>query len=843
MLLLVCVSPWAFGAVEAEFEFVLFVGVAGLLLLWGVRCVLAGRFRWAKCPIALCLAALFVVGVFQALPLPHEILRVLSPAAARFYENLLPEQPEVLPFELARFTVSPPAGSTISLYPGITRRELMRLLAVFLLFATVRNNLSSPRMLIRLSLAVVCNGVLLSYLGLAQFFSSSPNRVYWNLDSPGTVFGPFINRNHFAFYMNMCVGLGIGLLLFNYSKIMVHTEDHSRHRHDGDRSKSSEVWWSRVISNLLGNPKTLWISAAIGFMVASSVLCLSRGGFLALLGAVFTSVSLGIWRSPRFARLEVVLIVATMAIGLLAWFGLDQVRLRLGTIWSGQAFEEGRRDLWWDTLRMAAQFPLLGTGYGTFQFVEPLYRTDSSFILNEHAHNEYLEAASEGGLVRLAITVIGIWLVICRGTRALQRFRGIPTAGLVLGAVLAFFTLVFHSVAEFGVHVPAITLLATVFVAQLCALGGSPEQPDQAEKSRAAGTEPETEFVIHGRWFGGLIALLLAAMLGFTLVGQGWKAACAQLYLRFARIHAMNEDEAGADKELAYLQAAAGVAPDFARIQIQLARKHLDVYEAETELLEQNSQGDAEAELADKQEQAMRAHLVPALRHYLVARDLCPLLGQPHLQLAAHVESLAQTDPRSMYFDRAKFLMPNDSELWFMFGLQELVEGNQEQAWKSWRRSLELSDLYFSEILKHCEAVIKADGLLQHVLPDNPELLLRAAEQLFPLPEQTASRSPFLQQALALIQRQNKDNLDADQIHIAALLYRTLDNRTEAVEQYQAALRIRPMQIEWRYELAEVLYELDRLRDSHRELVTILHHQPEHAKARKLYDIVFRRMD
>ena len=48
-------------------------------------------------------------------------------------------------------------GAAISLYPGATRREAIKLLAVWLLFVAVRNNVASPAALARLSVAAVIN--------------------------------------------------------------------------------------------------------------------------------------------------------------------------------------------------------------------------------------------------------------------------------------------------------------------------------------------------------------------------------------------------------------------------------------------------------------------------------------------------------------------------------------------------------------------------------------------------------------------------------------------------------------------------------------------------------------
>jgi hypothetical protein len=42
VLLMVCLSPWAFGAVEPLHEYWLYCGLAVLLLLWGARVLLQG---------------------------------------------------------------------------------------------------------------------------------------------------------------------------------------------------------------------------------------------------------------------------------------------------------------------------------------------------------------------------------------------------------------------------------------------------------------------------------------------------------------------------------------------------------------------------------------------------------------------------------------------------------------------------------------------------------------------------------------------------------------------------------------------------------------------------------
>src|SRR5262249_41060183 len=56
----VTLAPWAFGAAEPAFEFLLNGAVCLLLVLWGLRILLEWRFVWRKCPVVLCLAGLFL---------------------------------------------------------------------------------------------------------------------------------------------------------------------------------------------------------------------------------------------------------------------------------------------------------------------------------------------------------------------------------------------------------------------------------------------------------------------------------------------------------------------------------------------------------------------------------------------------------------------------------------------------------------------------------------------------------------------------------------------------------------------------------------------------------------
>ena len=373
VLAMVCLSPWAFGAVEPEHEFLLDVGIAVLMLLSGARMLLDGQLSWRKCPVAVCLAAWILLGVWQLTPLPRGLLSRISPVTTRMYDRLLPAQPEVLPFREPRGVSMPPAGSTLSFYPGATRRELGRYLAFLLLFAVVRNNIASSASLRRLGIAALVNGSLLALFGFVQAFSADPQTIYWSYPAPGAtgVFGPFINRNHFAFQMNVCVGLGAGLLLSRYAgrgrmQGAAGPESRGRPRRPCTHERQDGI-------HLWLDPVALGMIFALALMISSMVYSLSRGGFLALLGGSILGLAIRLPRSRWSTQGRIVLLTLVTAVGLVSWFGYDRVVTRLGTFQEGLMSRGGRLAIWSRALPLVRDFPLWGSGYGTYQCVDVLH--------------------------------------------------------------------------------------------------------------------------------------------------------------------------------------------------------------------------------------------------------------------------------------------------------------------------------------------------------------------------------------------------------------------------------------------------------------------------------------
>ena len=847
VLALVCLAPWAFGATAPKYVFFLDVGLACLMVLWGARMLLEGHLTWRKCPVAACLGALVLVAAWQVVPLPRGLIRRISPATARMYDRLLPARPEVLPAGAPRDYPTPPAGSTLSVDPGATRRDLGRLLAVLMLFAIVLNNVDPAQGLRRLGMAALINGSLLALFGLVQVFSSDPQTIYWIFPTAGSPFGPFINRNHFAFYMNVCIGLGAGLLLARLAARNAHGPDSARQSRTRRSSEDGGIL-DRLRQTLgpIPEAETLGIIFALALMTSSVVVCLSRGGLVALVGGSILGLAIWVFRSRRSTQGRIVLLTPAVALALVCWLGYDPVATRLATLWSGAALREQRPTLWARALPVAWDFPLWGTGCGTYELADMLHRADAADddMVVDHAHNDYLEMLVEGGLAQLVPGVLAMILVFRLGLSAARRLAGEPAGGMALGALIGFATVAIHSFSDFGLHIPSCAALAVVLAALLCGLGsgngrGGPwvAVSDDSEDGHRTG--------LRLRRLAPALGAGLALALGLLIAHEGWRAYRVQQIRSQASDLDRSGDPARLERKVAFLEAAARLVPENARLQIDLFFEHLDAFEQRMYALAEGepasdhvANGSASPRPrpdATELGRLRRDYLAPALRHLLRSRDLCPMRAMVHLEIAEHIADFVAAEPREAYLERAKLLAPADPGLWYRCGLDELADGRPDRAWASWRRSLELSDRDLPAILERSIATLGPRDTLRRVFPDKPALLMAAAVRLPPLPDE--GRRLFRERALAIVESRPGPP-SAEELHTRATIQRALGRPAGALKAYKEALMQAPDHLSWRSELAELAYEQGRFEEAHQELLTILALQPGNMRARTLLDEV-----
>jgi O-antigen ligase/tetratricopeptide (TPR) repeat protein len=871
ILVIVCFAPWAYGCVHAGFEYLLDAGVFLLSVLWGVRILVEGSITLHKCPVTLCLAGLFLLGVWQTTPLGGAILEGISPATARWYHELLPTtDEEIVAAGEAQFR-SPGVGATISVYRYATRHALQRILAVLLVFLVVRYNLNSSSAFRRFAVLVLANGACLALFGIVQFLSSPRDLLYWSVPSGGMqVFGPFVYRNHYACYMNLCIGMGLGLLWtrrnlaeFGASGMLDPAERKTVSNTPRRLLRVAVSMVSEPLTaffRLLHDPASLWICAALALMASSIVFTLSRGGFMALVGGFVACFLVQIASSTRFLRFGTALVGVGMMVGILGWFGLATFEERYATLWSGNALGESRLPLWRAAWSIIADFPIWGTGFGTYQYIDPLYRRSAEVadLTVDHVHNDHLEMLVEGGVIGLVLMWGVLGLIFVRGFRAFR--SGSSAGGLALGAIFSGTTLVLHEFGDFLVSVPAIALLATVIFAHLSNLG-----------QRAKGSDGSIDSLAPVRQrIASVLASILVIALGFLVMNEGRRVHAADS-LRQATYQGDLRDRKAGFSELQrrkeILAAAVQMTPEDADLRRELADTDADLFRQQRESMRARdavvenaiivllSAPSGPCQWADPvailpflrdsnplrrenstaEEVALaQQFLTPALKNYVQARNAAPLLPEPQLGLALLADRMPRAEPAQIYMNRVKLLAPADPTFWYFCGNQELRMGHPEQAWKSWRRSLELSDRYLLEIAERGKKLLGIDGLIDMILPDRPTTLAEAASKLYPRSNQAEDRRPFLLKALRLLDA-HPERMTTQDLRTKASVCQALGRFEDAVRIYRDLLEKEPMQIPYRFELAQALFQEGLLEQSQAELAIILSQQHNHAKAYDLW--------
>jgi O-antigen ligase len=251
---------------------------------------------------------------------------------------------------------------------------------------------------------------------------------------PGQGYGQFLNKNHFAYLMEMAFGLGIGVILargVRPDRVMLYV------------ALLFPIWIALVLSN-------------------------SRGGILAMLTQVLFAVSWFV--RPRFALRAAVLagIVVAVLLGTL-WVGGDKLATNIEsatTDFSGDTTRDNasRNEIWRATLKMFAAHPIAGAGLGGYWIAITAFHDASGTLTPQEAHNEYLELLSSGGVIGLAI---GVWfavMVIRRVRTNLQSDHG-HIRGFRYGAIFGIAGVVVHSLVDFGLHMMSNALVFMVLIA------------------------------------------------------------------------------------------------------------------------------------------------------------------------------------------------------------------------------------------------------------------------------------------------------------------------------------------------------------------------------------------
>jgi O-antigen ligase len=309
------------------------------------------------------------------------------------------------------------------------------LYAAYSILIFVAVQLSRPedggRFALNFGKATALFGAVYALFAVLQGFTSD-GRIYWLIKPhAGSVYGTYINHNHYA---------GLMELLFPLALVL-------------------------ASAGFVRGAQRILLAFGATLMAASVFLCQSRAGMFAII--VETGFLAILWIrhfSPKkSATLFVAFALATVSF--LWWIAPKQLGNRMTDM-----HDPARLLIHRDAMHMFAAHPFFGSGFGTFATVFPRYRAFYDGFFINHAHDDYLELLLETGLVGLAV---GVWFIVVLYRNGLRnlRPRRLPPATLLSAAALVSCTgLLVHGFMDFNLHIPANAALFFV----LCAVATTP---------------------------------------------------------------------------------------------------------------------------------------------------------------------------------------------------------------------------------------------------------------------------------------------------------------------------------------------------------------------------------
>ena len=354
---------------------------------------------------------------------------------------------QILPFSPT------PIGSTLSTDPHETTRFLFKLLAfisageLLLRFTTARSRF------VALVSVVIGVGVVSALFGVTRQFTQTEGSLLLRGLTAGTGYGQFINVNHFAFLMEMTLGMLAGLICAGGIE--------SRRRPIAI-AMALLVWMALVLTNSRGGVISMVALVLFIAFVTVNARFARKTKHRRRRSSWFFSYGARIIRSAVI--LTSLALILTVAI---VWVGGDSVVSRMETVGGEVSFDTSdkinRAEIWKATLQLIKDHPLLGVGFGGYWTAMPRYFRGTGEWSLQQAHNDYLEIVASGGVIGAALFLWFAGSVVASALKS-RRSRDPFFKSARLGALAGLVAVAVHSFVDFGLHTTVNGMIFVVLI-------------------------------------------------------------------------------------------------------------------------------------------------------------------------------------------------------------------------------------------------------------------------------------------------------------------------------------------------------------------------------------------
>lgn len=331
------------------------------------------------------------------------------------------------------FTILAAISFIFSVYKHDSFYALIKLFGYIGIYYLVVNEFDHDMRKI-LAWLIISIGTMLSAYGILQYLGLL-NHVWWLPQE--FLAATYVNHNHFAGYLEMVIPLAIVML---------------------------------VRGKLIAVPFLTIITTAF-------ILAQSRGAWFSLSISLAAMTALFIKKISIKRKNLIVVLLLIVVVGSFVFFGKEVIAERLSSLSGMDETETSaytRVLIWQGTVKLIVHNPLIGCGIGDFAWAFPRFRPEGLNIQANFAHNDYLEMATEMGILA---PIIFVWMIVIMIYATAKRDR---VDFLRIGCAAGILSLSLHGLVDFNFHIPANMLLFTIYAAIVM----SPSHGDDGEEGR-----------------------------------------------------------------------------------------------------------------------------------------------------------------------------------------------------------------------------------------------------------------------------------------------------------------------------------------------------------------------
>jgi hypothetical protein len=804
LVALLAFMPFAFGVVHAWSEQVVIAVSGAVVVCFLLKLVFHYKQRvvwtWAYVPIG----AFILVCVLQLIPLPADLLSVISPNTVSLKTELLCDLPD------AQIQLS---SMSLSFYSNATKHDLRLLLSVAAVFVVVLNVFRQPAQIKRLLTAIAIIGGLVSVIAVAQDFSGS-EKIYWFMDTPyeKANSGPFINHNNYGQFINLSIGAALGLLIFKLNEFFCF------------KKKTATAFLKYLTS---GSAKSFWLLAAVIIFGAASIfISLTRGGMVSLLIAAAFTTLLVAYRGSLKKQGWIMAVMALIAFICVLYMGFDKVYDRLASLRDFDKAQAFRLQILKDIAVAWKKFPILGAGMGTHAVVYPMFDRSTITALAAYAENEYAQAIEEAGIVGLGLLIIFGVIIWAKYVKCI-RDTELPLYSLAYGLGFGLLAILIHSFSDFGQHLPANAVLSAIFCALLLELA---RHKDKRLIPVTRITEENietfrTRFVIRG-----LVLVSASVIWIWCLAGANSARASESLWKNVHNIEKSLAERGwqGSSDEFKDLISGAARASACEPENV----KHLywlNVYRWHS--ISQTTDPDRGKTIISEQSMPIVYDIVDQLNK---ARAICPTYGPTYSVLGQIEKFILNDDTGAERIRKGFHLAPCDPIACFVAAYLDASEGKSEDCVEKFKRAVQLDYRLFKSAVNICVNQFSHPHSAMLIAGDNFGWLIYVAEALEDMQYKDLAEHTWEKAREILEVKCSEPDATAAMLASLGNIYRKQHNNGAAIKYYRRALALDYGQVHWRLTLAKLLEEKRQIPEAICEARICLRLRPQFEAAENL---------